>query len=93
MDPLEVRYASTVCAVLAGVLRRPASEISLHADLEHDLGADSLAFIEVSVALEERFRIVIPPAASPGDLSVRTVADVVALVHRLAGDEFGEARP
>lgn len=72
--------ADEVRGLLAVVLRRSAVEIALDHELEADLGVDSLAMIDLSVSIEERFGIVVPPIASPEDLALRTVRDVVAWV-------------
>ena len=74
--------ATGVCDALALVAHRPATELRLDADLANDLSLDSLAMIELSVALEERFGITMPAGASPEDLRIRTVADVVRFVEQ-----------
>ncbi len=81
-----------VRAALGEVLHRRAEDIPLAADLEADLGVDSLAMIEISVALEERFGIRVPPSASPEDLAIRTVADVVRFVEERRAAGAGAAR-
>lgn len=74
---------SGVRAVLAELCSRPAISLTPDVRLESDLAFDSLLLIELSVRLEERFDIVVPPSASPADLSIKTAADVVRLVDDL----------
>lgn len=87
--PPPVEILDTVRWILAGLLQREIDAIDPAAELEA-LGVDSLALIELSVSLEERFGLAMPPAGSPADLGIRTVADVAAFVQgRLASDAGG----
>lgn len=75
--PVDVTLASTaVIDTLALVLSVEPSTIEETALLA-ELGADSLAVVEVVFGLEERFGIRLPDDAVRG---VRTVSDLVALV-------------
>ncbi len=56
------------------------SDIKPEQDLQDDLGADSLDVIEIVVTLEEEFELWI--SDEDGE-SLKTVADVLALVDRL----------
>lgn len=80
-----------VRAIVAELLQRPESAITPEASLESELGFDSLTTIELSVRLEERFDIAMPAGASPADLSIKTVADVVRFVERLLAEPEGRA--
>lgn len=78
---------SEVRSILAQLIGRPAAEIAPGADLERDLGMDSLRMIEAVVVIEERFQVALPPASSAAELSLRTVAELAELVARLRGAE------
>lgn len=69
-----------VRAIVAGALRRPVDEVPMTARLESGLGVDSMAMIEINVALEERFRFAMPDMASPAEAHLETVEDLVKLV-------------
>ena len=69
-----------VRAVVAGALQRPVEEVPLTAMLESGLGIDSMAMIEINVALEERFHFAMPDMASPKEANLETVEDLVKLV-------------
>src|ERR1700742_2733646 len=56
-----------------------ADKVTLQARLKEDLNADSLDCVELVLALEEEFNIVIPDEAAD---RVRTVADIVAYLKR-----------
>lgn len=75
-----------VRAILAELLNRPESSFTPEARLESQLGFDSLMMIELSVRIEERFDVVVPPSASPADISVKTAADVVRFVEGLVAE-------
>ncbi len=70
---------AAICGILADVLGCGVEEITLDASLEYQLGMDSLSAIETSVALEERFGVKMPEFATPDELGLHTVADLVAL--------------
>ena len=56
-----------------------ASKVSENADLQGDLGLDSLDTVEMTVGLEERFDIEIPDSELEG---VQTVSDAVELIEK-----------
>ncbi|MEZ4451934.1 MAG: acyl carrier protein [Nannocystaceae bacterium] len=88
--PTRAAITDEIRRLLAGVLRREVAAIDADEELEA-LGVDSLALIELSVSLEERFGLAMPPAASPSDLGIRTVADVAAFVdERLRSRRGGD---
>jgi acyl carrier protein len=91
--PADGEVWSGVRAILAELSNRPASALTLEARIESDLAFDSLLLIELSVRLEERFDIVVPPSASPADLSIKTAADVVRLVEELRTARRSETEP
>jgi acyl carrier protein len=74
----EVTWA--VRAIVAEALRTTAEEVPWGADLEGELGVDSMAMIEINVLLEERFHLTLPEVTAPGELRVRTVNDLAAFV-------------
>jgi acyl carrier protein len=83
----EEEVASAVRAALARTLRRPPAEIRMETLLEDDLGLDSMALIEVNIAIEEQLRVAIPAGESP-ETALRTVGDLVRFVReRVDGAE------
>jgi acyl carrier protein len=78
-----------VRAIIAGALKKPVEEVPLTAKLESGLGIDSMAMIEINIALEERFKFAMPDMASPAEANLNTVEDlakfVVAQVARQSG--------
>ncbi len=62
-------------AVIADALGCDEAEVTMEASLKDDLGADSLAAVEMSMALEEEFDVTIDDDQLP---NFKTVADVVA---------------
>lgn len=60
----------------------PSSDVKPESALQADLGFDSLDEIQLVMEMEEEFGIQIPDDDA---LACKTVADVVALVDRLAG--------
>jgi acyl carrier protein len=80
--------ASAVRTALARTLRRPLDDIRPDSGLEDDLGLDSMALIEVNIAIEEQLRVPVPAGESP-ELAVRTVDDLIAFVLERAGQEVG----
>ena len=77
--PLEALYQE-VRRIIADTLERPMAEVPLTARLEGGLGVDSLAMIEIGIALEERFRIAMPDLDSPACAHLETVEDLARLV-------------
>ena len=66
--------------IIAGALKRPVDQVPLNASLESGLGIDSLAMIEINIALEERFRFAMPDMASPAEANLKTVEDLARFV-------------
>ncbi len=77
--PLE-EIGREVRNIIAGALKRPVEQVPLTASLESGLGIDSLAMIEINIALEERFRFAMPDMASPADANLKTVEDLARFV-------------
>lgn len=71
--------AVAVRGILASVLDMPIDEITLEASLQGQLGMDSLSAIETSIAVEEKFDLRMPEFATPDELGLHTVADLVRL--------------
>jgi acyl carrier protein len=69
-----------VRAIIARAINRPVEEVPLEAKLEGGLGIDSMAMIEINVALESRFNFAMPDMATPAEANLKTVEDVVRLV-------------
>ena len=86
VDSEEIAVA--VRGILASVLDMPVEEITLEASLEGQLGMDSLSAIVASIAVEERFDLRMPEFASPDELGLQTVADLV----RLTSEKLEERR-
>ena len=72
--------AREVRAIIARALQRSVEEVPLTAKLEGGLGVDSMAMIEINVALESRFNFAMPDMATPAEANLKTVEDVVKLV-------------
>ncbi len=64
----------TVKALLAKQLRIPADQITLDSKIKDDLGADSIAILQLLMTIEEDYGIVIPDEKLA---TFDTVADVV----------------
>lgn len=77
--PLE-ELSQEVRRIIADTLERPVAEVPLDADLESGLGIDSLAMIEINIALEERFRFAMPDMDSSDHARLKTVEDLARLV-------------
>jgi len=67
-----------VRAIVAKHLELPRARVQADASLVEDLGADSLALVQIVLALEERFEIDIPDGALE---KMRTVRDLFAAVE------------
>lgn len=67
-------------SALASVLDCPRERITMEADLQNQLGMDSLSAVEAAIAIEERLDIAMPEFATPDELGLRTVRDLVGLV-------------
>ena len=84
MNPIE----SEVVDVIAATLRVERSGITREASLADDLGADSLDWVTLIMALEDRFAVDIPDEDAAELRTVKQVTDYVALAldaHALKG--------
>jgi acyl carrier protein len=77
----------TVCKSLAEILEIDASSISETQTFADDLGADSIALIELVDNLEQEFEATIPNFQFDDDdlVNLRTVADAVDYIVRAHG--------
>ena len=64
--------------IIVSTLKLDPSKLTLEANLEHDLGADSLDAVEVVMALEDEFGIEIEDDAAQ---SIKTVKDIVDYIE------------
>jgi acyl carrier protein len=87
--PAEIRDG--VWRIIAENRNVSPNAISADTKLESELSIDSLAMIEINVALEETFDFRAPDVATPDELGIVTVGDLVEFV---AGqlDRAGQAR-
>jgi acyl carrier protein len=83
-SPPRDEVARAVRVALARTLGRSLEDVQPGSDLEADLGLDSMALIEVNIAIEELLRVPVPAGETP-ELAVRTVEDLVEFVAARAG--------
>lgn len=76
--------------ILTNRLGIPPDEIRLDARLVDDLGMDSLDAVELAIATERQFNIAV---SDEQVAKLGTVADIVALVQRLVGEQAGGPPP
>ncbi|MDY7226057.1 acyl carrier protein [Hyalangium rubrum] len=89
IPPLE-EIGREVRAIIAGALKRPLEQVPLTARLENGLGIDSLAMIEINIALEERFRFAMPDMTSPAEANLNTVEDLARFVAQQLSQQKGK---
>ena len=77
---LSEKDTQAVIEILARELGVPEARLTDDAKLQEDLGADSLTFVEVIMALEDRFNVTIPDERSE---RVETVGEVFELLAEL----------
>ena len=63
--------------IIVNELRLDPDKVTMDADLEKDLGADSLDAVEVIMALEEEFDLQIPDSEAE---KIATVGDVIEYI-------------
>jgi len=80
---------STVLDVFAAVTRYPPEILDLHAQLEGELGIDSVKLGEVFSVLRERFRLPARPDIPRENL--KTIAGIVAALSRFVANGEGNA--
>lgn len=76
--------------ILTNRLGIPPDEIRLDAKLADDLGMDSLDAVELAIATERQFNIVV---SDEQVAKLGTVADIIALVQRLGDEQAGAPPP
>jgi acyl carrier protein len=76
-----IQVASKVREIISEQLGVDANGFKDDASFIDDLGADSLAIVELVLAFEEQFKIDIPDAETE---KIRTVADVVSYIEQHA---------
>lgn len=93
LDPAAVE--TRVRDIIAEVTRYPREILAAHADLEDDLGVDSVKQAEIMAVLSQELGIEASPPATGSRNELRTIRDVVAYVaaRARAGGPFGEERP
>lgn len=80
------KIEKSVVDIVAGHLDLAVSEVTMSSMLYADLGADSLAVVEIILALEEEFDIDLPDEDLEGaeegkDISVQTLVNIVQKVQ------------
>lgn len=78
-NSMNANVQQRVYKVLAEVLNRKESEISLDASMRDDLHATSLDQMTLYVALEDEFQLTMPPEEVAG---LATVKDIVSFIDR-----------
>ncbi len=73
-----MEIARDVKQIVASQLGVDLSTVTEGASFIDDLGADSLAIVELVLAIEDHFKISIPESKTE---SIRTVADVIAYIQ------------
>lgn len=71
------QHAQTVCRIVATELEIAFEDVGLDAELEADLGVDSLAAVQIGYEIEVALDVEMMPEEL---IDVRTVADLVAFV-------------
>ena len=71
-----------VCSIVSEQLSVEAAEVKSDSNFQNDLVADSLATVELVMALEEEFDIEIPYEADEG---IATVGDSVKFIEEKKG--------
>jgi acyl carrier protein len=83
LEPAELTLDERVARLIVEQLRAKPAQIVPDASFIDDLGADSLAIVQLVMAIEEAFDIEIPDADAD---QLQTIGDAVAYLHqRLEG--------
>lgn len=80
MPPAEIELK--VREIIAKVLKKPAESVTLESRYREDLGADSLAVVELLYEFEQTFDISVPDDKAR---QIRTVGDSVKLLTEVLG--------
>lgn len=78
----ELSVEGRVLKVIADILTPDPERLTDDAYLVQDLGADSLDFVEIEVALEEEFGFLLDPEDSDELARVIRIGDVAPIVRR-----------
>ena len=78
MDPQDLE--KEIKEIVAKVIEIPPDQIDPNADFVNDLDVDSLKAIEITGAIEKRFKIVVPEEQIR---NIRTVNQAINLVKQL----------
>jgi NAD(P)-dependent dehydrogenase (short-subunit alcohol dehydrogenase family)/acyl carrier protein len=89
--PLPGGIAETVIATIAEVTRYPRSVLRLEAELEDELGIESVKRAEIVAVLGRKLDLTAPSDGGFGEL--KTIADVVAAVEQLLAATPGAVAP
>jgi NAD(P)-dependent dehydrogenase (short-subunit alcohol dehydrogenase family)/acyl carrier protein len=89
--PASAGIAETVIATIAEVTRYPRSVLRLEAELEDELGIESVKRAEIVAVLGRKLDLAAPSDGHFGEL--KTIADVVAAVEQLVTAASGGTRP
>ena len=79
-DLLSAKDTDAVLQILADELGVAKGQLTAEAQLEHDLGADSLSMVKINMALEDHFEISIPDEKAE---RVKTVGDLFEVLAEL----------
>lgn len=85
-QPKIMNIEQKVRELIAEEISLDIDEVTLNANLEYDLGCDSLDTVEIIIRLEEEFDIEISDEAAE---SVKTVGQAVDLVTKLTEGKDG----
>jgi len=70
--------------IIYQVIEMPMDEIDSNADFVNDLGTDSLSAIEITGAIEKKYKIIIPEEQIR---NIRTVNQAIALTKKMLNVE------
>lgn len=87
-EPVVPGLEGRVKQILTSRLGIPTEDIRLEAELADDLGMDSLDAVELSIAIERQFNVAV---SDEQVAKLQTVADILRLVERLAGERASGA--
>jgi acyl carrier protein len=88
-DILSEEQTRAIQDILTRELDVKPEQLAYDAQLEHDLGADSLTLVEITMAIEDKFAISIPDERWE---SVRTVGALIETLAELLQEQRGPLR-
>ena len=83
MEPVKNSIEKDIIAIVADVSGFDEDEITPETNIAQDLEIDSIKAIEITVALEKKFKISVRDEDVP---NITTVKQAVELVNRLIGE-------